>query len=138
MQAAISTVAHWLERMVSTLPMSGSMAALARWNSRMQQPNTSSGALAEQAAQIHRRLAGAQLRQVAVRALGIDLRRGDAAQHEQRRDEQRRGDEEHRLGGEEVAEAAHHRRRQRRADRGEARVAAEALADRGMADEARG
>ena len=41
MQAPISTVAHWLERMVSTLPMSGSMAALARWNSRMQQPNTS-------------------------------------------------------------------------------------------------
>ena len=29
-QAAISTVAHWLERMVTTLPINGSMAPLAR------------------------------------------------------------------------------------------------------------
>ena len=41
MQAAISTVAHSLERVVRTLPISGSMAALARWNSRIEIPNTS-------------------------------------------------------------------------------------------------
>jgi hypothetical protein len=29
MQAAIRTVAHWLERVVKTLPISGSMAAFA-------------------------------------------------------------------------------------------------------------
>ena len=41
MQAAISTVAHSLERIVRTLPISGSMAALASWNSRIETPNTS-------------------------------------------------------------------------------------------------
>ena len=30
MQAAISNVAHWLERVVRTLPMSGSIAEFAR------------------------------------------------------------------------------------------------------------
>jgi hypothetical protein len=35
MQAAISTVAQRLERMVKTLPMSGSMAAFAIWKSMM-------------------------------------------------------------------------------------------------------
>ena len=50
MQAPITTVAHWLERVVSTLPMSGSMDALARWNSRMQHPNPTGHAIAEQAA----------------------------------------------------------------------------------------
>ena len=45
MQAAISTVAHWLERMVTTLPINGSMAALARWNSNRQPAKISSGRL---------------------------------------------------------------------------------------------
>ena len=34
MQAAINSVAQRLDRMVSTLPISGSIAALARWNSK--------------------------------------------------------------------------------------------------------
>ena len=36
MQAPISTVAHSAERMVSTLPISGSIAAFAMWNSMTQ------------------------------------------------------------------------------------------------------
>ena len=35
MQAAIRTGAHWLDRIVTTPAISGSMAALASWNSSM-------------------------------------------------------------------------------------------------------
>ena len=42
MQAPISVDAHALERMVRILPMIGSMAALASWNSKMQPANISS------------------------------------------------------------------------------------------------
>ena len=35
MQAAIKTGAHWLDRIVTTPAISGSMAALASWNSSM-------------------------------------------------------------------------------------------------------
>jgi hypothetical protein len=42
MQAAISTVAQRLERMVKTLPMSGSMAAFAIWKSMMHPAKISS------------------------------------------------------------------------------------------------
>ncbi len=44
MHAAISTVAKLLlDRMVSTLPINGSMAALARWNSNRQPAKIKSG-----------------------------------------------------------------------------------------------
>ena len=43
MHAAISTVAHLLERVVKTLPMRGSIAALARWNSMTQPAKMISG-----------------------------------------------------------------------------------------------
>ena len=45
MQAAINTVAHSAERMVTTLPIKGSMAPLARWNSSRQPAKMRSGRL---------------------------------------------------------------------------------------------
>ena len=46
MQVAINIVAHSpLDRVVSTLPISGSIAALARWNMSTQPPRMNSGAL---------------------------------------------------------------------------------------------
>ena len=45
MQAAIRTVAHSLERIVTTLPISGSIEALARWNSKVQPARIRSGGL---------------------------------------------------------------------------------------------
>src|ERR1043166_9830068 len=43
MHAAIDAVAHSLARVAMTPPMSGSIAALARWNSRMQHAKMMSG-----------------------------------------------------------------------------------------------
>ncbi len=42
MHAPIRVDAHWLERRVKIPPISGSMAAFASWNSRMQPANTNS------------------------------------------------------------------------------------------------
>ena len=45
MHAAIKTVAQLFERVVKMLPTSGSMAALARWNSMTQPARIRSGRL---------------------------------------------------------------------------------------------
>src|SRR6516162_9129840 len=45
MHAAIKIVAHWLERVANTPPISGGIAALARWNSMTQPAKTISGRL---------------------------------------------------------------------------------------------
>ena len=136
MQAAIRTVAHWLDRMVRTLPISGSIAALARWNSSMQPAKISSGRLRSSAASLVRGLSGATARHCAVGPLGIDLARRDERSASSAGHEQQRGDEEDRAGGKQIAARAHRGGRQAVADRGEARIAAEPLADRRMADEA--
>ena len=67
---------------------------------------------------------------------GSTSRGADAAQRQQRRDQQHGGDEEHRAVGEQVAARAHRGGRDAVADRGEARIAAEPLADRRVADQA--
>ncbi len=60
--------------MVTTLPISGSMAALARWNSKRQPAKISSGRLCISAPASDRRLAPAAARGWrAMGALGIDL-----------------------------------------------------------------
>ena len=43
MQAAISTGAHWLERVVTTPAINGSIAALANWNSKTPPAKISNG-----------------------------------------------------------------------------------------------
>ena len=65
MQAAINTVAQWLlERMVSTLPINGSMAALARWNSKQAAGKDEQRPIAHQLAgfgpRLFRRLGGGE------------------------------------------------------------------------------
>ena len=137
MQAAISTVAHWLERMVRTLPISGSMAALARWNSMTQPAKISSGRLRSRSLELGRaacRRAGAArppwARSGSI-SLGEMVRSASSAGTEQQR-----GDEEHGARREKIAAGAHRGRRQPVADGGEAGIAAEPLADRRVSDQA--
>ncbi len=71
-----------------------------------------------------------------MRALRIDLLAGDRAQRQERRHQQQHRDDEDRARRKQITARAHRRRGQAVADRGEARIAAEPLADRRMADQA--
>ena len=91
---------------------------------------------AQQMAEVGARTAGFSLRRAAVGPLRIDLARLDLAKREPGRDEQRGRDPEDRAGREQVTDHAHCRGRQPGADRCEARIAAQALADGGRPDQA--
>ena len=137
MQAAISTVAHSpLDRVVSTLPISGSIAALARWNSEHAAGENEQRRLAQDGADRRRRVLGRvggpgrhgrapdRLRRGRMRpsasSAGISsaaVTKNTAARREQISDRAHPG------GGDAIA------------DRGKARVAPEPLADRRVADE---
>ena len=100
MQAAISTGAHWLDRVVTTPAMIGSIAALASCSSSTLPAKISSGRcrirLKTLVAFAIRRLA----RHRAVRLRDVDLALADARQRDQGRDREQEGDEEHRAAGE--------------------------------------
>ena len=97
MQAAISTVAHSLDRVVSTLPISGSIAALARWNISTQPARMSSGALAQERADAGRcRRSGLLSGEPPCASSGSISRGANAPERKQRRDQQRGRDEEDR------------------------------------------
>ncbi len=135
-QAPISTVAQWLVRMVSTLPISGSMAALARWKSRRQTPKITSERFCSRLFKAESRLfgGGAGCRG---RARDRSPRARDGAKHQHGRHHQRRGDEEHRLRQEEIADPRPSRRRQHRRPMEEKRaLRPKPLADRRLADKA--
>ena len=136
MQAAIRTVAHWLDRIVNTLPISGSMAALARWNSITQPARISSGALAQEVEQLRARLVLRHRRRASPWAPSASTSCGAIwTQGQKCRYEQHGGHEENCAGGKKIAASPHRRGCEPVADRGEARVAAEPLADRRMSDQ---
>src|SRR5258708_3692152 len=70
----------------------------------------------------------------AMGALGIDLAGANVSQRDQGRHQQQRGDEEDRAVRYEISARPHGSGRESVADRGEARVAAEALAHPGVTD----
>ena len=135
MQAAISTVAQSLDRMVSTLPISGSMAALARWNSRTQPAKMSSGRLPHQRARPDAAVSAGVAALPWARSGSISpgrCRRSASNAGTSRT----RGDDEHRAGGQADSRTRPSRRPQAVADRGKARIAPEPLADGRVPDKA--
>ena len=145
MQAAMRSVAQRAERMVTTLPINGSMAALARWNRSRQPAKMSSGRLCISAPgltvagvicggrprPIRRRRGGAPWARsgsISLRAIERSaISAGTSRQH---------GDDENGARGNQIPAGAHRGRRQAVADRGKAGVASEPFADRGVADQA--
>ena len=77
MQAAIRTVAQWLDRMVRTLPISGSIAALASWNSMKLPEKINSGRRRVGILQAGQRPLRRLLGLAAMGALRIDLAGAD-------------------------------------------------------------
>ena len=138
MQAAMRTVAHWLDRIVTSLPTSGSIAAFASWKSM------SAGGKDDQRAgrsRLARRPpAGCRCWWLRRRSppwarFGIDLLFPDSPEREQGGQDERGGDEEYGLGRHEVTAGAHDAGGKPVADRGKARVAAEPRANRRVADQ---
>ena len=97
MQAAISTGAHWLDRVVTTPAISGSIAALASCNSSTPPAKISSG---RWRSRWNTLVASASGTSRATRAVGlrdVDLRPRMRDERQQCRDRQQEGDEEYRL-----------------------------------------
>ena len=130
MQAPMRVDAHSLERIVRMPPISGSIAALASWNSRMQPAKTSS-----------RRLLNAHRASPVVAAAArfllrtLDVARANAGKRQYGRRRERGGEEEHGLVRDEVSACAHRGGGDAVADGGEAGIAPEPCTQGGMADE---
>ena len=129
MQAPIKLAAQSPQRLTSIPPMSGSIAALANWNSRMQP------------AKMSKRRSLRMVRRPIIKsrgtrsALAHKIARANASERHQRGRDEGSGQEKYRLIGNEVSARAHQGGRRCVADRGEAGIATEPFAKRGMADE---
>ena len=124
MQAPMKVDADSLDRIVRILPISGSMAAFASWNSKMQ-PTVAQGAA-----------------HGCGRNRGVDVpltghvARADAGKRQDGGCRERRGEEEHGLVRDQVAAGAHRGSSGAVADGGETGIAAQPRSQGGMTDEA--
>ena len=132
-QAATNVVAHALERLVTTLAISGSMAAFANWKTATHPAKVNSGRWVKSVRKAGR--SGSLFSHPAVGAHGVDLVRGDMSERNEGGNDQRSGDQEDRLLRPEISDCTHARGRETVPDRGEAGVAAEPFAAGGMTDE---
>src|SRR6185295_13142142 len=100
MHAAISVDAQALERMVRMLPIIGSIAALASWNSRMHPAKISS----RRSLNTRQKLT---CNSVAGRLGAFDIAHANARERQDRRRAKHGGQEEHSLTGDEGSARAH-------------------------------
>ena len=137
MQAAIKTVAHALDRVVRRLPISGRMAALARWNSSTHPAKINNGRLCSRTGTWDCAFSARCSAGTAMSPFGVDFARRYLAKRDQCRRQQHRGDDEHGARREEMTAGAHRGGGQPVADRCKARIAAQAFADRRVSDKAK-
>ena len=135
MQAAIRIGAHWLERVVTTPAINGSIAALASCSSRMLPAKISNARLAHQVENAGGLDVVGLALDRAMRPRRIDLVLADLGQRQQSGYRQHEGDDEHRTAGQQISGRAHHRGGRSVAERGETGVAPEPLADRQRSDQ---